>query len=50
MGMLPDAIFVIMDKLSDQIVYNPYHISNHPGPVSEMRNNWDMYVAINPYQ
>ena len=49
MGM-PDAIRVIMDKLSDQIVYNPYDISDHPGPVSEMRNNWDKYVAINAYQ
>lgn len=39
-------IYLIMLDLSSKVKYNPYDISDHPGPVSEMTNDIDKYLSI----
>lgn len=42
--MMRMSTMSIMRELSKGIKYNPYDISDDPGPVSEMRINYDALV------
>ena len=37
-------IYLTMLALSKQVKYNPYDIGDHPGPVSEMKIDLDVFM------